>query len=86
MPKITCSGEPINGQRYVGSYDPDYCALRDPNYVAPEPVVWRYETDAMAGVRQLLIREGYNDTSIDTFKDCLVALERQGFRLTNTSS
>lgn len=41
-----------------------------------------YETAAMAEVRRLLICEGFNDESVDTFKRCLQTLENKyGFIL-----
>lgn len=42
----------------------------------------RYETAAMAELRQLLGAEGLADDDIDTFMTCLRSLERQGFSLT----
>lgn len=47
-----------------------------------EPVTLRYETDSMAHLRQLLFKEfGRTDEDIDTFKGCLINLEKLGYVL-----
>jgi hypothetical protein len=40
-----------------------------------------YETDAMHTLRQLLIASGFSDDDATTFRECLVTLERNGFKL-----
>jgi hypothetical protein len=43
----------------------------------------RYETDSMAELRELLKTTGtFDDKDVDTFKMCLIFLERRGFTLT----
>ena len=40
-----------------------------------------YETEGMAHLRHTLTQVGHKDEDIDKFKECLIALERQGFCL-----
>lgn len=46
-----------------------------------EIITIRYETDAMHCLRQMLTTQGFSDEDVDTFKGCLIALERNGFTL-----
>lgn len=49
----------------------------------PRPTIWVYETEGMAKVRQLLTDEDdISDYQVDTFKACLLLLEKHGFALT----
>lgn len=41
----------------------------------------RYETDGMTEIRRLLNNDDVADIKVDHFKDCLVLLEKHGFKL-----
>lgn len=43
--------------------------------------VIRYETEGMAELRRMLLTKGHTDAAIDTFKSCLISLEKLGFTL-----
>lgn len=44
-------------------------------------LIRRYETQAMAELRQLLNSKGHSNELIDHFKECLITLETEGFSL-----
>lgn len=46
-----------------------------------QPIIIRYETDAMHCIRQRLNVCGHTDEDIDILKVCLIDLERMGLHL-----
>lgn len=46
----------------------------------------RYETEASAEIRRRLILQGCADCTATAFLNCLILLERQGFKLTRKES
>lgn len=44
-------------------------------------ITLRYETDAMAMLRDCLQHDGKSNAQIDEFKACLILLERRGFSI-----
>jgi hypothetical protein len=58
----------------VAGLNETYCGKHRPTFI-------HYETDAMHTLRQLLIASGFSDDDATTFRECLVTLERNGFKL-----
>jgi hypothetical protein len=41
----------------------------------------RYESEGMAELRAILNHKGFSDDHVDSFKHCLISLEKEGFQL-----